>query len=208
MRQATFLLTALLCEEPSEELTDGNITLACRMGGVWDSSGIKMQAEAINKHCAGCSRRRALQGCTFTGSMCSHQLLTPACAASLSQKHGAAMDRGALELAVTGKALDVLLRSERMGRLLFSTRIFARCTPEQKARRGCFPAVTAHAAALEHAGSPGACQQCTQLRRRCAQCITLHQLDAAAMLHRPNQMRKPFVACRSWWRTCTAAGAW
>ena len=45
------------------------------------------------------------------------------------------MERGALELAVTGKALDVLLRSERMRRLLFSTRIFARCTPEQKARR-------------------------------------------------------------------------
>ncbi|CAM6091151.1 unnamed protein product [Calypogeia fissa] len=45
-----------------------------------------------------------------------------------------ALESGAVELAVTGKAFNALLQTEAMTNLLFYTRIFARFTPEDKVK--------------------------------------------------------------------------
>lgn len=50
----------------------------------------------------------------------------------LFQQHQKGLEAGIVELAVTGKAFNILSRTEMMANLLFFTRIYARFTPEDK----------------------------------------------------------------------------
>ena len=50
-------------------------------------------------------------------------------------QHGADLESGALELAVTGSAFKMLQHAGRAAPLLYNTRIFARVKPEGKVRR-------------------------------------------------------------------------
>jgi cation-transporting ATPase 13A3/4/5 len=48
--------------------------------------------------------------------------------------HGKGLEGGLTELAVTGKAFNVLCETGDMNQLLYYTRIFARFTPEDKVK--------------------------------------------------------------------------
>ena len=50
----------------------------------------------------------------------------------LFQQHLKGLSSGVVELAVTGKAFNILRRTESMADLLFFIRIYARFTPEDK----------------------------------------------------------------------------